>query len=86
MRRPPQRGENPGHTSSTADRSSSDQAPEERPVPPPGPAEEALVTDGRAQVRPAQYVEQKLFHLLKAAPLPMSQVRVHGRPNDRRHC
>jgi hypothetical protein len=37
-------------------------------------AEEALVADARAHLTPSQMVERKLVSLLKANPLPVSQV------------
>jgi hypothetical protein len=36
--------------------------------------EETLVVDARAQLRPAEMVERKLVALLRAVPLPVSQV------------
>jgi len=46
----------------------------------PGVLEEALVTDARAGLTPAQLVERKLVWLLKTNPLPVSQVRAGSRP------
>jgi hypothetical protein len=51
--------------------------PPETPTPPPVPpraAEEALVSDDRAGVRPAQWVERKLVSLLRTGLLPMSRL------------
>lgn len=36
--------------------------------------EETLVVDARAQMRPAEMVERKLVSLLRAVPMPISQV------------
>jgi hypothetical protein len=49
-------------------------------------ADEALVLDARAQVRPAQLVEQKLIALLKSRLVPVSQVRTTSLTNARSHC
>jgi hypothetical protein len=46
----------------------------------PEALEEALVTDARAGLTPAQMVEHKLVWLLKTTPLPVSQVRAGSRP------
>lgn len=48
--------------------------------------EEVLVVDGRADVGPAQQVENKLGALLGGAPLPVSHVRLTGLPGNRTHC
>jgi hypothetical protein len=40
---------------------------------PPAAAEEALVSDARAGLTPAEMVERKLASLLQGAPLPLSQ-------------
>jgi hypothetical protein len=45
----------------------------DRPAPTGG--EETLVPDRRAGLTPAQIVEQKLVALLKATPLPVSQMQ-----------
>lgn len=37
-------------------------------------AEEALISDARASLSPAQMVERKLMGLLKSRPLPVSQL------------
>ena len=58
--------------------------PPERGVPAAG-AEEALVPDVRARLRPAQQVEDKLRSLLKNAPLPVSHVRLAALANSRYH-
>lgn len=48
--------------------------PTPRPVsPPPVLPDEALVTDARGGLTPAQMVERKLMTLLQHAPLPVSQ-------------
>jgi hypothetical protein len=39
-----------------------------------GDGEEVLVVDTRAQMRPAEIVERKLVSLLRAVPIPVSQV------------
>ena len=41
-------------------------------------SEEALVTDARAGLTPAQMVERKLVSLLHSAPLPVSQLQTVG--------
>ena len=46
----------------------------------PPPLEEALVTDARAGLTPAQMVERKLVALLKTNPLPVSHVMAGSRP------
>ena len=38
-------------------------------------SEEALVTDARAGLTPAQMVERKLVSLLQSAPLPVSRLQ-----------
>lgn len=45
----------------------------------PPDLEEALVTDARAGLTPAQMVERKLVSLLKSNPLPVSQVMADSR-------
>jgi hypothetical protein len=47
-------------------------------------AEESLVADDRAGLTPAQLVERKLIYLLKANPLPVSQVMAGARILARR--
>ena len=47
---------------------------------PPAAEEEALVTDARAGLTPAQMVERKLVSLLKSNPLPVSHVMAASRP------
>jgi hypothetical protein len=47
-------------------------------------SEEALVADDRAGLTPAQLVERKLIYLLKANPLPVSQVMTGSRILGRR--
>ena len=52
---------------------------------PPGPpraAEEVLVSDDRAGVRPAQWVERKLVSLLRTGLLPMSRLESARPPRD----
>jgi len=46
--------------------------------------DEALIADARADLRPAEMVEQKLRSLLKGGPLPLSHVRTAGLPHGRR--
>jgi hypothetical protein len=41
--------------------------------------EEALVSDARAGLTPAQMVERKLFSMLRSTPLPVSRLQ-GGRP------
>jgi hypothetical protein len=51
------------------------------PQPPESAAvisEEALVTDARAGLTPAQMVERKLASVLQSAPLPVSQLQTVG--------
>ena len=48
-------------------------------------AEEALIPDARARLRPAQQVEDKLRSLLKNTPLPVSHVRLATLVNGRCH-
>jgi hypothetical protein len=43
-----------------------------------GTAEEALVTDSRAGLTPAQMVERKLVSLLQSTPLPRDRQTVAG--------
>lgn len=45
----------------------------------PPALEEALVTDARAGLTPAQMVERKLIALLKTNPLPVSQLMAGSR-------
>jgi hypothetical protein len=42
-------------------------------------AEEALVSDARAGLTPAQMVERKLVALLRSTPLPVSRLQDTGR-------
>jgi hypothetical protein len=44
----------------------------------PATSEEALITDTRAGLTPAQMVERKLVLLLKSNPLPVSHVQVRS--------
>jgi hypothetical protein len=46
--------------------------------------EESLIADARAHLTPAQMVERKLVSLLKANPLPVSQVMAGSRTFRRR--
>jgi hypothetical protein len=46
--------------------------------------EELLVADDRAGLTPSQLVERKLIYLLKAEPLPVSQVLARARLLPRR--
>jgi hypothetical protein len=48
------------------------------------PPEEALITDARAGLTPAQMVERKLVSLLKSNPLPVSHVQLEAGPFRRR--
>lgn len=41
-------------------------------------ASEALVSDARAGLTPAQMVERKLFSMLRSAPLPVSRLQSGG--------
>ncbi len=43
-----------------------------------GTADEALVSDVRGSLTPAQMVERKLVSLLKGTPLPMSRLQAGG--------
>jgi hypothetical protein len=47
----------------------------ERLNPPKATPHEALVTDARAGLTPAQMVERKLVSLLRSTPLPVSQLQ-----------
>lgn len=49
----------------------------------PATEEESFVTDHRAALRPAQRVEQKLVEIMQEAPLRLSQLQAHRRPNER---
>jgi hypothetical protein len=42
-------------------------------------AQETLVVDARAQLRPAEMVERKLMSILRAVPLPVSHVSASHR-------
>ena len=45
------------------------------PVPAAAAGQEALVSDARAGLTPAQMVERKLFALLRSTPLPASRLQ-----------
>jgi hypothetical protein len=45
-------------------------------------AEEILIMDARAQLSPAQMVEQKLLSLLEGRPLPFSQMLLSALPRQ----
>src|SRR6478609_5029468 len=45
---------------------------EARELPRLGPREEALVVDGRSELRPAQVIESKLANMLRNSSLPSS--------------
>jgi hypothetical protein len=49
-------------------------------------AEEALVMDSRANLRPAQIVEHRLVHSLKQPVVLVSQVRSSNPCGSRTHC
>jgi hypothetical protein len=42
--------------------------------------EETLVVDHRGEVRPSQFVEQKLVGMLKASPILLSQMQRRMKP------
>jgi hypothetical protein len=42
--------------------------------------EETLVVDQRGEVRPSQFVEQKLVGMLKASPILLSQMQRRMKP------
>jgi hypothetical protein len=48
------------------------------PAPVPAAAQEALVSDARAGLTPAQQVERKLVSMLRNAPLPVSRLQGPG--------
>jgi len=49
-------------------------------------SEEVLIVDGRANLGPAQLVENKLSNLLRSSPLPVSHVRLTALCGGRRSC
>lgn len=49
-------------------------------------SEETLVVDVRSNVRPAQYVEDKLITLLKSEAVPVSHARLTTLCKGRNHC
>jgi hypothetical protein len=48
--------------------------------------EEVLIIDGRANLGPAQLVENKLSNLLRSSPVPVSHVRLTALCGGRRSC
>lgn len=56
------------------------------PIHQQGEAEETLVLDARANVRPAQAVENKLVRMLQSVVLPVSHMRLTVMATMRRHC
>jgi hypothetical protein len=49
-------------------------------------SEEVLIVDGRANLGPAEQVENKLSNLLRSSPIPVSHVRMTARFGARRSC
>jgi hypothetical protein len=49
-------------------------------------SDEVLIVDGRANLGPAQLVENKLSNLLRSSPLPVSHVRLTALCGGRRSC
>jgi hypothetical protein len=49
-------------------------------------SEEVLIVDGRANLGPAQLVENKLSNMLRSSPVPVSHVRLTALCGGRRSC